>query len=292
MVRPSSPTNSLNQIINGYAAQINLTDGYSCYVPFDFKADSINYYRTFDKGFMGVKNENHWSTITLPFTVEKVYNTVDEKEVDWYKPSDAANDSVVKNFWLREFVGEEGLTTYFQNAEKLMAAKPYIITVPSDYKGEDYSLVNKPLVFSATAADVISGKVVADSQNHNFQGSYSETSTYGCFIYQLDEDDRGNNFIYVENGGSVQPFRAYFTSETKPETGANLMVASYVPVVETTTTSVSEVLTDIIPTSGNQKGVYSITGARIKVASGASVPEILSGLPSGIYIINGKKYLK
>ena len=279
-----------NQIVNSVAAQVDLTDGYSCYVPFDFKADSINYYRTFDKGFMGVRNENHWSTITLPFTVDKVYNTVDEKVVDWYKPADAGNDSITKDFWLREFVGEEGLVTYFQDAEKLMAAKPYIITVPGDYNGEEYSLVNKPLVFSATAADVMSGKVVADTQNHNFQGSYSETSTYGDFIYQLDEDDRGNNFVYVENGGTVQPFRAYFTSETKPNTGAALMVASYVPVIEAT--AVNEVLTDVVPAAGSLKGVYGITGAKIKVASGASIEEILRSLPSGIYIINGKKYLK
>lgn len=273
-----------NQIIKGQAENITLTDGYSCYVPFDFKADSISYVRIFDKGFTGRRNENYWSTIALPFTVEKVVNLTDKTEVDWFKP----NDPDEKNFWVRQFYGEEGFYTYFNNTEEIKANIPYIITVPDNYKGEDYCLVGKPMAFIATNADVRSSKIIADANNYNFQGSLTETSTYGDYVYLLDEEDRGNHFIYNEGESTILPFRAYFTSEIAPNNGNALYVSSYIDV--TSTNAINDISKEVVSTITN---VYSITGAKIKMVSSYMTPrEILQSLPSGIYIINGKKYLK
>ncbi len=276
--------NGYNQIVNDKADNISLIDGYSCYVPLDFKATNISYTRTFQKGFMGRRNQNNWSTIVLPFTVDQVQNTYDGSTIDWFKPND---ESGSKNFWVRQFYGEEGLSVYFNNAVKMEANIPYLITVPGDYKGEAYSLVGKPLVFSAENADVISQKIIADARNFNFQGSLSETATTGEFVYLLDEEDNGNHFIYYSGENTVKPFRAYFTSETEPTDNSILRVASYIDIP----TAIDDVATSLTSTPGRTT-VYSITGTMVKHTTGASPREILSGLPSGIYIINGKKYIK
>lgn len=273
-----------NQIVDGKAKSINLYDGYSFLAPFEFHADSIVYTRTFEKGFTGLRNGNNWTTIALPFTVEKVFNTVDSVEVDWFKPSDSTD----KNFWVRKFYGEDGGYTYFENAEKMEAYVPYIITVPNDYKGEDYCLVGKPLEFIATDAHITTGKVVVDANNHNFQGSFSETATYGDYIYFLDEEDNGNSFVYVKGESTVKPFRAYFTSETAPEEGSRLLIHSHITLDQTD--GIQELGT--AQKSTPLSGVYHISGQQVRGAAHATVEETLQSLPAGIYVINGKKYKK
>ena len=275
-----------NQIVNLAANKIVLTDGYSCFIPRDFTAAEISYTRTFEKGFMGVRNQNNWSTIVLPFDVQTITNTTNDQVVDWFKPGQK-ND---KNFWLRRFYGEEGYCAYFTNAETFKAGMPYIITVPGDYKGEEYSLVGKPLTFSAVDAIVKKGKTVADAQNFDFEGSLAETTTKGKYVYQLDEEMGGNNFVYISTSSTVKPFRAYFTSESEPLDGTALYVASYIDVFEDT-----DAISDVnisTPTNHGSLSVYSISGSKVKVHNNASVSETLQSLPRGIYIINGKKYIR
>lgn len=277
-----------NQIINGIADSIKLEDGYSCYVPIDFKASKISYTRTFDKGFMGKRNQNHWTTMVLPFAVKNVYNTVDSVDIDWYKPGDSPED--FKNFWVREFYAEEGLQTYFVDAEEIRANVPYIVTVPGEYVSEDTCLVGKPLVFSATDADVISNFIVAGGNSYNFQGSLSTRDTYGKYIFMLDEENRGNHFVYNTDSTTVAPFRGYFTSEIKPREKSFLQIASYVTLPRTS--AISEIRT---VNTGKPKyaAIYNISGTKVKTVPGDLNPsEMLIGLPKGIYIINGKKYMK
>ncbi len=287
---------SLNQIINGEASNIVLHDSISCLVPMDFKADSISYTRTFEKGFMGKRNQNNWTTIALPFTVQKVYNTVDSVDVDWYKPGDIDES---KNFWVREFYSSEGYDTYFTNASTMKANVPYIITVPGDYRGPDTCLVNKPLVFSAVDADVLSNGVVSDTYNYDFVGSYIGTNANGNYIYMLDEENQGNNFKYIEGGDTINivPFRAYFTSDSAPlDNNTVLYVRSYIdfdPDFENATSIKSTESVITRNANKNLNGVYTISGTKVSsLSDGVSIKDVLGNLPSGIYIINGKKYVK
>ena len=278
-----------NQVVDGQADSIKFTDGKPCYVPMDFKAVNAQYTRTFDKGFMGKRNQNNWTTIVLPFNVDKVYNTVDSIQVKWCQPGQEDG-----NFWLREFYGEDGFYAYFTDAEEQMRAnEPYIITVPGSYKGQEMPLVGKPLVFSGDDTQVLSNKVVADARNFDFQGSYIEADTYGKFIYFLDEEDRGNNFVYTESESKVQPFRAYFTSMVKPVDNSKLYLASYVKK-NTTPTAIEQVEDQMAGQMQRStlKGVYTIMGRKVATSTDASVGETLNSLPKGVYIINGKKYMK
>ena len=274
------------------ADSVKLYDGYSLYIPTvspgKYKANHISYTRTFDKGFNGLRSENNWSTIMLPFDVQKV--TADGAVVDWFKPSDKKD----KNFWVRRFYGEEGFYAYFTNAENIKAYVPYIITVPGDFKGEEYSLVGKQMVFSADSVIMVNKKIVADADNYNFQGSFSECDTYGDYIYLLDEDEGGNNFIYNEAGGVVAPFRGYFTSETDPNKSSILYVASYIDIFEEPTAIIKPAIYENNGTATYlmRQGVYNITGRKIQDMNGRTVEEVLRQLPQGIYIINGKKFTK
>ena len=259
----------------------------------DFKADSICYTRTFKKGFMGKRSQNNWTTITLPFTVNKVFNTVDNVYVDWYKPGDTKD----KNFWVREFYSSEGYDTYFKDAAAMKANVPYIITVPGDYMGPDTCLVDKPLVFSAINADVVSGKSVSDTYNYNFVGTYRTQTAEGNYVYMLDEENRGNNFVYMMNEeAQVYPFRAYFNSGAKPLEDNNILyIRSYIDI--DTPTSINDIKesNNMIVRSANHTfdGVYTISGTKIRsLGDGTSVRDAISDLPSGIYIVNGKKYVK
>lgn len=288
VTKPYSTLSSLNQIVNGVADNITLVDTKPCYVPMDFTAKHAQYTRTFEKGFMGKVNENNWTTIVVPFNVDKVYNTVDNVNLTWYKPG--VEDG---QFWMREFYGEDGYYTYFTDAEEMRANEPYIITVPGEAFGEETSLVGKPLVFSGDNTSFISKKVVADGRSFNFQGSYYKTSTYGNYIYKLDEENKGNYFAYMLGQSEVNPFRCYFTSITEPRPGSRLHVASYIKKqTPTGIINVEETFNGKDNNHTSLSGVYSITGKKLPANPNASAREILSTLPKGIYIINGRKYVK
>ncbi len=271
-----------NVIFKNKADSINFVDEYSCIVPLDFHANYVGYKRTFEKGFTGKRNGNNWSTIVLPFDVQKVYNIADECEIDWFRNDDETD----KNFWLRQYYGQEGYTTYFEDAQAMKAYTPYIITVPSDYKGEEYSLVGKPLVFSADDVDMGPGKPIADTRNFDFQGSLYGTDTFGGYIYMLDEEDSGNTFVYTKGASKVKPFRAYFTSETEPEEGSILYVAAR--YTHATETDGIDTIDSNLPTSAD---IYTLSGVKVS-ANGQSVQQVLSTLPQGVYIVGGKKVVK
>ena len=171
------------------------------------------------------------------------------------------------------------------------------ITVPDNINEDGYTLVGKPLVFSASNARVLSGKVVADAHNYNFEGSYYERDIKGTYVYKLDEEANGNNFVYMEDGATIEPFRGYFTSEAAPVEHNVLYVVSYIDVP--TITGVKDLPVepkandgDMASTHDNIFRVYAITGTLVKTEKGKSLTEVLQSLPKGIYIINGKKYMR
>lgn len=285
---PFDELEGYNQIVNGVADSIYLIDNAPCYVPLDFTANYAQYTRTFEKGFTGKINENNWSTIALPFNVDRVYNTVDSVEVTWYKPGEDGN------FWLREFYGEEAFNAYFCDAEEMNANIPYIITVPDDYLGPVDCLVGKPLEFTGENTFFSSKKVVSDARVYDFQGAYYEANTYGKYIFKLNEEERGNYFAYIPEESTVQPFRAYFTSIMEPtKEDDRLFVRSYIK--RNSTTDIKNVEETVAYTQYHRpalNGIYTITGRKVASGDVTSVKAALNSLPAGIYIINGKKYVK
>ena len=77
-----------------------------------------------------------------------------------------------------------------------------------------------------------------------------------------------------------------------------LYVASYIDVP--TATGINDLPKVDNAEEGNLDGmtsnhllkVYSITGSLVKTEKSANVADVLRTLPKGIYIINGKKYMR
>ena len=249
-----------NVVKDGVAEQITLTDGEPFYSPIDFTANEITYTRTFTKFYTGGKN---WSTIVLPFAADEVRN--DLKVLPW--------DETHREFWLMEFSSENGSTVNFTTPTTLEANKPYIIALPGADYGT-YSLVgHATLTFKATNSHITgNAKAAITGSSYKFVGVTTNPGAQSN-IYALNEDGDGNSF--KKGTATVQPFRAYFApTSTAPATQSlNIHIGD-----ETTALT----LVNSEERKVNSDAWYTLDGRK------------LQGEPAttGIYIYNGKKYIK
>lgn len=283
-----SYTNLKNVITKGVAASITLEDGYPCLVPVDFTATKIVYNRVFNKGYNGVAGESNWSTIVLPFDVQTITNKTNNSIIDWFHSADDKS----KKFWMQQFYGIDGHKVYFDYTDKFAANVPYLISVPGNKWGSAFNLVGKKIEFSAKNAAVKAGDMTLDAPNRNFIGCTTGVLAKDVNVYILnDETGTGNNFDYTPDASTVKPFRAYFTTESRPlNVGTKKLVVLRhgMAEVEDETDGIKLV------TGENMKSanIYSINGKIAGRLTSDNIQEALDALPEGVYIINGKKYIK
>ena len=277
--------NLTNVIVDGVAEEITLEDGYPCLVPIDFTAGNISYTRTFTKGYQGEGTASNWSTIVLPFEVQTITNKTANKVIDWFH----SDTDRRKQFWMRKFYGCDGRTVYFDYTDKMEANIPYIIAVPDRQMGSAFNLVNKEIEFSATDAAVKAGNMTMDAPNRNFVGTTTGQVDSNVFAYLLDEN--GENFTYTADVTETSPFTAYFTSDYTPiAAGARLVIAMRGGFnrMEGDTDAIR-----LVSDSASDKAdIYGINGAKVGKIDASNVREVIGSLPAGVYIINGKKYVK
>ena len=264
--------NGKNIVKDGVAEQITLTDGQPFYSPIDFTANEITYTREFNKFYSGGKN---WSTVVLPFAADEVSN--DQKVLPW-----SATD---REFWIMEFVGEDGNSVTFNTPTLLQANKPYIIALPgADYGA--YSLVgHSTLTFKATNAQITGKtKAVTTGSQYKFVGITTNPGAQSN-IYALNEDGDGNNF--VKGTATVQPFRAYFTpTSTAPATQSlNIHIGDETTAIDHSTFNVQRSMFNVYDLQGRKvtNGQWSSQRHTLKerMANGQ--------LKKGLYIANGRK---
>ena len=266
---------------------IKFNDNYGAYVPYGFTANAgVSYTRTFDYGYE--KNGNKgWTTICLPFTVESIKNG--STEIDWYHSAKDKN----KLFWVNQFYGEDYLTSLYSYTDEIAANTPYLIEMPGDSWGEQWSLINKPITFSAGNGaqvfggyNIVDGLAIVDADNQNFVSTamaYREIQK-GKSVYSIDNP--GNDFVYVPNP-DLKSFRGYITKET----AASQVVPQAVAVISFGDNDFEGGDTDGIQSIDNGKltidnnVVYDLQG-RVVSTKG------MNALPKGLYIMNGKKIMK
>ena len=212
--------NNNKNVIAGSSAvtSIKFTDEGRIYVPQTFTAANVSYTRTFDYGYENSADKQGWTSICLPFTVEKIMNKAQNKEIDFFR---SASDKG-KNFWLRKLVGEEFNTVYFDCASEFEANVPYLIRMPGAYYqefDEENCLIGKEIVFSAQNASVVSGMANEDCTSYNFISTES-AGKYNSDYYVYGSNTPGNVFTYlsstVKNCNDLMPFRGYLTREYVP----------------------------------------------------------------------------
>ena len=155
----------------------------------------------------------------------------------------------------------------FTPAENIVAGKPYLIKVNEDID----NIVLENVTFSESEPQSVSVNGV------NMIGNYSKTFVpQDCYFIN-------NNAFYLadqENTVNLKGFRAYITTDDVVK--VNRMLID----IDGTLLSIK----DLHHGEGGNVDVYNLQG--IKVCSNVEKENALKLLNKGVYIINGKKYIK
>ena len=261
-----------NIVKGAEAATVVLKDGYDYYTPKTFTAGTISYERTFTQGHHNGVNTG-WSTVVLPFAPTTVTNATDGVDVDWFR-SDSDSG---KQFWVCDFVEEDGANAYFRNAPEMLANVPYLVAVPDDAWGDKWDLRGKQIVWSATDA-IVKPDAIAYTSGRNlaFVGSYCVAD---------DENGMGMNTegcLFTSENTEIGAFRAYFKniSETDVPQAARFF---NIKMVDGTATGIC---TAVVASDDSEAAVYNMKGQRIGTKSQ------LQQLPRGVYVVGGTKVMR
>ena len=262
-----------NVIKGEKSSKITLTDGYDFYVPRRFTASEITFSR---KPTIGTGGSGGWTSIVMPFDVDEVY--VGTEQIDWFK----SDTDYGKNFWVKEFQGISGQNTVcFGYAQEMKANNPYIMAVPNSKWGEAYNLVGKKIVFHGTNALVEKDpSILVGSDLMYFRGTYTTLNTANTYVL----NSTGTKFSFGSN--KVKPFCGFFVAKDLDVFGVgDLYIGSFeddtdgiVTLFETTESGIVD--------------VYNVSGVKVGTAEVQDGKVDLGNLPRGVYIVNGKKYMK
>lgn len=288
------PTGLANQnVVKGDVAEkITLVDNKNFFVPKTFTAKSINF-TTQPKEGVSRGNNNHWSTIALPFEVTSVKNTTDNEIIDWFH----SDTDTGKNFWIRKFdrLDTSDNTVIFENAEKMFAYEPYIMNVPDDYWGKKWDLRNKNITFYGENAVLHNeANIGTNSSYYNFVGTTLTKNVDNGWLL----NDAGDTFKYVISGTKgtstiVSPFHAYFmlTSDFYDGSSANSAKSSLRIKFDGDEDSTTGIMA---PFAADEKvvDVYNLNGVKVASKNLKNGSVDMSDLPKGIYVVNGKKFIQ
>jgi hypothetical protein len=260
---PTGATNVVkyNNSKNVYEAtsKISLTDDNDFYSPVNFTAEEVEFSYNFT---VAADGSNGWNTIVLPFDVTSV--TADGTEIDWFHSSEDKG----KNFWVKEFVGDDVNTVNFDFAKKMKANVPYIVAFPGKKWGDKWDMSNKTLKFIGEDVTVSHSDVVSSvtGSNYRFIGSTQNTSSEN--IYQMN--DKGNSFDLNTGSATSTPFRAYIKPGMFDRTVTRLAIGS-----GTGTTDIQ--MLDVKREKTTSQTFYNMNGQRVAQPT------------KGLYIVDGKK---
>lgn len=262
-----------NVVKGGVADKITLTDGYPFFTIKDITAKTISYTR---KPKLGTAGKNGWQTIVLPFAATSV--SCNGKDLDWFR----ADNDQYKNFWLKEFKAIEGFNTVsFDYVQQFEANRPYLIAVPGNAWGEAHNLVGKPVVFSASNVTLYNQSfAVVGSDVFKFRGSYSQQKLANTFYLNSD----GSKFVLGTN--TIYPFSCYFmaTDNDWYEDYNELNIGAFDEMADGVFTPFAS--------EGEVVGVYNLNGIKVGEAKVDGAKIDVDHLPKGVYVINGKKFIK
>lgn len=261
-----------NVILNGHIDNLSFSDGYSFYVPMGFTATNASYSRV---PKLGANGTSGWETIILPFAAQKAYNQTDNKQIYWFLNRNDDN----KDFWLKSFASTDGETIYFDFVNEIRANVPYIIATPGDKWGAQYDLRNKTIAFTAENVKIPqTSQLKAMTDAFDFVG-LSETKSVSGYVL----DEAGQYFIN-KTGVSQDAFRAYFTANADSP-------AAYAPMLRIGSFD-TDGIQDAETLYNGEAMVYSLNGMKVGTVKVNHGKADINHLPSGVYIINGKKMMK
>ena len=271
-----APSSIKNVIANGTASSIVLSDdGGPFYCPQAFTARSISYTHNYSMETGG--DGKGWETIALPFDVQRIVHNTRGEIVPFPSFNSSSNQ---KPFWLANFSGNG-----FRRTAAVLANEPYIIAMPnsSSYRNE-YNLAGD-VTFSADNVQV--------PKTPSFSGTFVPafaTVAKSSSVYALNVNNRNVRYSgsydagsrFIANLRDVRPFEAYISnSSTRGIIEINF---------DDGTTDMFDIL---LPTDESQEvTIHTLSGQQITRISLRDFETIWQQLPKGVYIINGKKWIK
>lgn len=204
-----------------------------------------------------------WNTLCLPYEINDLSRFTAVYELSSLKKIEGMATSYTIGFSKTE--------------SKMEAGQPYIVKVDADTQ-----------LFEASAdmaSDVAGSKevTVADGVKAQMIGAYSPVTVAANqdnYVFATD-----NKFYYMDKDTQMKGYRAYIHLDN----GTTGEPASLIFSLDE-----DDIQTGVVPVADVRTGeervnVYSISGVRVR--EGVKSAEALNSLPSGIYIVNGKKYM-
>ena len=292
-----------------HAARVMLADSADLYIPYGFYADSIVYTR---KPSLYADRSRGWETIVLPFTATEFRNSGCAGDTGLTAralvPFNKTDDVAYGDFWLKRFVSSKtnALGFDYPDSPVLEANEPYIVAFPGRAWGAAYSLLGQTIRYTATSASVASTPdYIRSATDHFYIYGVTEHAEVDR-VYTLHSMD--NRFDYEEAEVVIPPFRVFVVArQYSPSPLRSLSIYEEAGDEEDYTTLGSfeadgpDVFV-VYEKNGNiciysskpgEADIYDanarkVVRNRVKYVKGET---IVSGLPKGVYLVNGAKVI-
>jgi len=226
-----------NIIKDHHSENITLTDGAAFYSPVDFTADHISYTRHF--------TDTSWSTLTVPFDV---------------------SEELLEGLYVKEFRQEENDEVYFDDAERIYANEPYLVssTLPT-------------VTLAANDINLISNSPCSIRGNRHSFKAYMFPYEDGMKPYLLNQS--GTAFVKSADEKAA-PFRGFFCQNQPWEDDPEELIVHINGRMPAEAVGIENLSTDASPADEEFRlngAIYDLQGRRVKNPK------------AGIYIISGSQ---
>ncbi len=276
---------------DGTCTKLVLVDGTDYEFPYAITASEVVYQRNFPS-FIDGKN---CFTIFLPYAV-KLPEGIRAYNLDYLKSETVIEYGVPK-------ITETYMFNSIPDKGTLEANRPYLLRITDGkaHSSEEFKAVDNPVNIAASGTEKCAGLLKPQcyvkgesDQSYAFYGSTERTSTYWYKDGNIGGETKKELVPWVLNRNSptedvwrqfstkneafVPPFRGFIMSIPGTSGAKQFMVLS-----ERETTGINDVTTDADAQQGAQR-IYTIDGRYVGTD--------FDSLPSGMYIMKGKKILK
>ena len=260
--------------IKVYPSEITLTDGNAYKNATDFEAEKISYTRSFSKA-------GAWFALYLPFAIdiEAYKNDFDIAEIFTICPTtDTNGDGIV------DASDSKKLILSRLNSGMTQPNAPYMIRTKA---AKEYTIVSNNTTLAS--AEINEVEFATSRSQYTVKGIYDA----GFYVKP------GDNNYYMATSGSVsfattknvniKPNRWFMHEEAKDYCGSSASNSASKFIIEVVgedldeTTAIKLINGETVSSNGKSNSAYNINGMKVDASK---------NLPSGIYIINGKKVFK
>ena len=260
--------------IKVYPSEITLTDGNAYKNATDFEAEKISYTRSFSKA-------GAWFALYLPFAIdiEAYKNDFDIAEIFTICPTtDTNGDGIV------DASDSKKLILSRLNSGMTQPNAPYMIRTKA---AKEYTIVSNNTTLAS--AEINEVEFATSRSQYTVKGIYDA----GFYVKP------GDNNYYMATSGSVsfattknvniKPNRWFMHEEAKDYCGSSASNSASKFIIEVVgedldeTTAIKLINGETVSSNGKSNSAYNINGMKVDASK---------NLPSGLYIINGKKVFK